>query len=174
MLRRIPVSSAPVGRSWHTLTAVSDSSLFLFGGLSVDCKPMSEPTNLSTTRSSILLMRLNVFFSFHILHQVMGGCLMLKQRSGEKSSIPSGTSQGRKYEHIMVLSLHSLSEKIFYVKSNQSVDRIKDTLFDRTHEQHVSMRGDEICASFYVSLLKVVAHSVSRPRLGRHCVRWKL
>ncbi|XP_073339272.1 kelch domain-containing protein 1-like [Pagrus major] len=38
----IPVSSAPVGRSWHTLTAVSDSSLFLFGGLSIDCKPMSD------------------------------------------------------------------------------------------------------------------------------------
>ncbi|XP_016115657.1 kelch domain-containing protein 1-like [Sinocyclocheilus grahami] len=33
---------APVGRSWHTLTAVSDSSLFLFGGLSVDCRPMSD------------------------------------------------------------------------------------------------------------------------------------
>uniref|UniRef100_A0A671V3U7 Kelch domain containing 1 n=1 Tax=Sparus aurata TaxID=8175 RepID=A0A671V3U7_SPAAU len=38
----IPVSSSPVGRSWHTLTAVSDSSLFLFGGLSKDCKPMSD------------------------------------------------------------------------------------------------------------------------------------
>ncbi|XP_062253865.1 kelch domain-containing protein 1-like [Platichthys flesus] len=37
-----PVSSAPVGRSWHTLTAVSDSTLFLFGGLSLDCKPMSD------------------------------------------------------------------------------------------------------------------------------------
>jgi len=35
------LGSAPVGRSWHTLTAVSDSSLFLFGGLSVDCRPMS-------------------------------------------------------------------------------------------------------------------------------------
>ncbi|TWW71968.1 Kelch domain-containing protein 1 [Takifugu flavidus] len=29
-------------QSWHTLTAVSDTSLFLFGGLSVDCKPMSD------------------------------------------------------------------------------------------------------------------------------------
>lgn len=38
----IPVSTTPVGRSWHTLTAVSDTSLFLFGGLSVDCKPMSK------------------------------------------------------------------------------------------------------------------------------------
>uniref|UniRef100_A0A8P4K5R9 Kelch domain-containing protein 1 n=1 Tax=Dicentrarchus labrax TaxID=13489 RepID=A0A8P4K5R9_DICLA len=38
----IPVSTTPVGRSWHTLTAVSDSSLFLFGGLNVDCKPMSD------------------------------------------------------------------------------------------------------------------------------------
>ncbi|KAK5857566.1 hypothetical protein PBY51_010803 [Eleginops maclovinus] len=37
-----PGSSIPVGRSWHSLTAVSDSSLFLFGGLSVDCKPMSD------------------------------------------------------------------------------------------------------------------------------------
>lgn len=42
LFSRIPVSSSPVGRSWHTLTAVSDASLFLFGGLSVDCKPMSE------------------------------------------------------------------------------------------------------------------------------------
>uniref|UniRef100_A0A8C1TSM0 Kelch domain-containing protein 1 n=1 Tax=Cyprinus carpio TaxID=7962 RepID=A0A8C1TSM0_CYPCA len=33
---------APLGRSWHTLTAVSDTSLFLFGGLSVDCRPMSD------------------------------------------------------------------------------------------------------------------------------------
>uniref|UniRef100_A0A3B4USP5 Kelch domain containing 1 n=1 Tax=Seriola dumerili TaxID=41447 RepID=A0A3B4USP5_SERDU len=39
---RIPVTNNPVGRSWHTLTAVSDSTLFLFGGLSVDCKPMSD------------------------------------------------------------------------------------------------------------------------------------
>ncbi|KAM8914528.1 kelch domain-containing protein 1 isoform 2-T9 [Spinachia spinachia] len=38
----IPVSSSPVGRSWHTLTAVSDGGLFLFGGLSVECKPMSD------------------------------------------------------------------------------------------------------------------------------------
>uniref|UniRef100_A0A8C9Z6L1 Kelch domain containing 1 n=1 Tax=Sander lucioperca TaxID=283035 RepID=A0A8C9Z6L1_SANLU len=38
----IPVSTTPVGRSWHTLTAVSDGALFLFGGLSVDCKPMSD------------------------------------------------------------------------------------------------------------------------------------
>ncbi|XP_019728159.1 kelch domain-containing protein 1 [Hippocampus comes] len=38
----VPVSSVPVGRSWHSLTAASDSSLFLFGGLSVDCKPMSD------------------------------------------------------------------------------------------------------------------------------------
>ncbi|XP_041810099.1 kelch domain-containing protein 1-like [Chelmon rostratus] len=38
----IPVSTTPESRSWHTLTAVSDSSLFLFGGLSVDRKPMSD------------------------------------------------------------------------------------------------------------------------------------
>ncbi|XP_075874164.1 kelch domain-containing protein 1 isoform X2 [Nelusetta ayraudi] len=38
----VPTSPTPVGRSWHTLTAVSDSSLFLFGGLSIDCKPMSD------------------------------------------------------------------------------------------------------------------------------------
>ncbi|XP_056446343.1 kelch domain-containing protein 1-like [Gadus chalcogrammus] len=37
-----PLSAVPVGRSWHSLTAVADSSLFLFGGLSVDCKPMSD------------------------------------------------------------------------------------------------------------------------------------
>ncbi|XP_050989768.1 kelch domain-containing protein 1 isoform X1 [Labeo rohita] len=35
-------TAAPLGRSWHTLTAVSDTSLFLFGGLSVDCRPMSD------------------------------------------------------------------------------------------------------------------------------------
>ena len=44
MSSRIPVSSFPVSRSWHTLTTVSDSSLFLFGGLSIDCKPMSKKT----------------------------------------------------------------------------------------------------------------------------------
>lgn len=38
----IPVSNSPVGRSWHTLTAVPDGSVFLFGGLSVECKPMSD------------------------------------------------------------------------------------------------------------------------------------
>lgn len=42
ILSRTPASPIPVGRSWHTLTAVSDNSLFLFGGLSVDCKPMSK------------------------------------------------------------------------------------------------------------------------------------
>ncbi|XP_028293465.1 kelch domain-containing protein 1 isoform X2 [Gouania willdenowi] len=38
----LPASSCPVGRSWHTLTAVSHNTLFLFGGLSADCKPMSD------------------------------------------------------------------------------------------------------------------------------------
>uniref|UniRef100_A0A8C9SCM5 Kelch domain-containing protein 1-like n=1 Tax=Scleropages formosus TaxID=113540 RepID=A0A8C9SCM5_SCLFO len=38
----IPTSAVPVGRSWHTLTAVSDSALFLFGGLSVNCEPLSD------------------------------------------------------------------------------------------------------------------------------------
>ncbi|XP_015244967.1 PREDICTED: kelch domain-containing protein 1 [Cyprinodon variegatus] len=38
----VPLSSSPVGRSWHTLTAVSETSFFLFGGLSNDCKPMSD------------------------------------------------------------------------------------------------------------------------------------
>uniref|UniRef100_A0A673NCQ9 Kelch domain containing 1 n=1 Tax=Sinocyclocheilus rhinocerous TaxID=307959 RepID=A0A673NCQ9_9TELE len=38
----VELGLAPVGRSWHTLTAVSDTSLFLFGGLSVDCRPMSD------------------------------------------------------------------------------------------------------------------------------------
>lgn len=47
ILSRIPASPVPVGRSWHTLTAVSDNSLFLFGGLSVDCNPMSRKTLLS-------------------------------------------------------------------------------------------------------------------------------
>uniref|UniRef100_A0A672HC93 Kelch domain-containing protein 1-like n=1 Tax=Salarias fasciatus TaxID=181472 RepID=A0A672HC93_SALFA len=44
----VPDSSIPVGRSWHTLTAVSDTALFLFGGLSVDCKPMSDGWLLDT------------------------------------------------------------------------------------------------------------------------------
>ncbi|XP_037652596.1 kelch domain-containing protein 1-like isoform X4 [Sebastes umbrosus] len=39
---RIPASNYPVGRSWHTITAVSDGTLFLIGGLSVDYKPMSD------------------------------------------------------------------------------------------------------------------------------------
>uniref|UniRef100_A0A096MGA8 Kelch domain containing 1 n=2 Tax=Poecilia formosa TaxID=48698 RepID=A0A096MGA8_POEFO len=38
----VPSSAAPVGRSWHTVTAVSESTMFLFGGLSVDCRPMSD------------------------------------------------------------------------------------------------------------------------------------
>ncbi|XP_055017525.1 kelch domain-containing protein 1 isoform X3 [Boleophthalmus pectinirostris] len=38
----VPSSCAPVGRSWHSLSPVSDSSLFLFGGLSMDCNPMSD------------------------------------------------------------------------------------------------------------------------------------
>ncbi|KAF7201623.1 kelch domain-containing protein 1 [Nothobranchius furzeri] len=38
----VPLSNLPVGRSWHTLTTVSDTAMFLFGGLSVDCKPMSD------------------------------------------------------------------------------------------------------------------------------------
>ncbi|KAL6478114.1 hypothetical protein MHYP_G00139490 [Metynnis hypsauchen] len=38
----VPTTTVPLGRSWHTLTAVSDTSLFLFGGLSVDSRPMSD------------------------------------------------------------------------------------------------------------------------------------
>lgn len=38
----VPDCLGPIGRSWHTLTPVSDNALFLFGGLSVDCKPMSD------------------------------------------------------------------------------------------------------------------------------------
>ncbi|XP_064185968.1 kelch domain-containing protein 1 isoform X2 [Anguilla rostrata] len=38
----IPMSAIPMGRSWHTLTAVSDTTLFLFGGISVDCAPLSD------------------------------------------------------------------------------------------------------------------------------------
>lgn len=38
----VPVGPAPLGRSWHTLTPVSDSCLFLFGGLSMDCNPRSD------------------------------------------------------------------------------------------------------------------------------------
>ncbi|XP_041703144.1 kelch domain-containing protein 1 isoform X2 [Coregonus clupeaformis] len=38
----VPASTVPMGRSWHTLTAVYDSALFLFGGLGIDCEPMSD------------------------------------------------------------------------------------------------------------------------------------
>ncbi|XP_010866239.3 kelch domain-containing protein 1-like isoform X2 [Esox lucius] len=38
----VPVSTVPAGRSWHSLTTVSESTLFLFGGINVDCKPMSD------------------------------------------------------------------------------------------------------------------------------------
>eukprot|EP00063_Salmo_salar_P035883 XP_014010718.1 PREDICTED: kelch domain-containing protein 1-like isoform X4 [Salmo salar] len=38
----VSTSTVPGGRSWHSLTAVSDNTLFLFGGLNVDCKPMSD------------------------------------------------------------------------------------------------------------------------------------
>ncbi|XP_023654060.1 kelch domain-containing protein 1-like isoform X1 [Paramormyrops kingsleyae] len=35
-------SAVPQGRSWHTLTAFSPSSLFLFGGLNLFCEPLSD------------------------------------------------------------------------------------------------------------------------------------
>lgn len=38
----IPESLIPAGRSWHTLTAVSNRSLFLFGGLSDEVIAMSD------------------------------------------------------------------------------------------------------------------------------------
>uniref|UniRef100_A0AAR2LKU3 Kelch domain containing 1 n=1 Tax=Pygocentrus nattereri TaxID=42514 RepID=A0AAR2LKU3_PYGNA len=38
----VPTTAVPLGRSWHTLTAVLDTSLFLFGGLSVDSRPLSN------------------------------------------------------------------------------------------------------------------------------------
>ncbi|KAL0969620.1 hypothetical protein UPYG_G00229930 [Umbra pygmaea] len=38
----VPAWPVPVGRSWHTLTAISDTALFLFGGMSVDGKPISD------------------------------------------------------------------------------------------------------------------------------------
>ncbi|XP_017569300.1 kelch domain-containing protein 1 isoform X1 [Pygocentrus nattereri] len=38
----VPTTAVPLGRSWHTLTAVLDTSLFLFGGLSVDSRPLSD------------------------------------------------------------------------------------------------------------------------------------
>lgn len=47
IISRTPESHIPVGRSWHTLTAISDTSLFLFGGLSVDFNPMSKKTLLT-------------------------------------------------------------------------------------------------------------------------------
>ncbi|MBN3298831.1 KLDC1 protein, partial [Amia calva] len=44
----IPKSAkAPGGRSWHTLTAVADGVLFLFGGLSANCEPLSDCWSLS-------------------------------------------------------------------------------------------------------------------------------
>lgn len=89
---RTPASPIPVGRSWHTLTAVSDTSLFLFGGLSVDCKPMSK----KTLPPFYFLLFLDPFFSFWFDLKVMGGCLMLRQSYGEKWSILLIINQGRK------------------------------------------------------------------------------
>ena len=62
VLSRTPASPIPVGRSWHTLTAVSDYSLFLFGGLSVDCNPMSKKTLLP-----IFFLFFLVFFKIIII-----------------------------------------------------------------------------------------------------------
>ncbi len=55
----VGLGSAPVGRSWHTLTAVSDSSLFLFGGLSVDCRPMSMTQANTTLYTRVRFKQLN-------------------------------------------------------------------------------------------------------------------
>ncbi|KAJ8284359.1 hypothetical protein COCON_G00032090 [Conger conger] len=38
----VPVSAVPVGRTWHTLTASSDSTLFLFGGVNMAGEPLSD------------------------------------------------------------------------------------------------------------------------------------
>lgn len=110
MFSRIPVSTNPVGRSWHTLTAVSDNALFLFGGLSVDCKPMSKKMYLLLrfyfSRSFGHFMFF-IWFLFNFLNQVTGGCSMLKQRNGEKSSILLRISQGSELCHQKFGVLHS-------------------------------------------------------------------
>ncbi|KAJ8364496.1 hypothetical protein SKAU_G00133270 [Synaphobranchus kaupii] len=38
----VPTSTVPVERSWHTLTPLSDSTLFLFGGLSMSGETLSD------------------------------------------------------------------------------------------------------------------------------------
>lgn len=38
----VPVSAVPVERSWHTLTPLSDSTLFLFGGVNMTGKPLND------------------------------------------------------------------------------------------------------------------------------------
>ncbi|XP_053331343.1 kelch domain-containing protein 1 [Spea bombifrons] len=39
----------PRGRSWHTLTSVGNDQLFLFGGLSTECEPLSDGWIYSTS-----------------------------------------------------------------------------------------------------------------------------
>nr|XP_006632452.2 PREDICTED: kelch domain-containing protein 1 isoform X2 [Lepisosteus oculatus] len=41
-------AQVPAGRSWHTLTPVADSVLFLFGGLSANCEPLSDSWTFNT------------------------------------------------------------------------------------------------------------------------------
>ena len=46
---RISVNGeSPKHRSWHTLTAITDDKLFLFGGLNADNIPLSKSIRLST------------------------------------------------------------------------------------------------------------------------------
>lgn len=106
---RTPASPIPVGRSWHTLTAVSDTSLFLFGGLSVDCKPMSK----KTLPPFHLLLFLDPFFSFWFDLKVMGGCLMLRQSYGENWSILLIISRGRKMGDLMIYILKYFKRTYF-------------------------------------------------------------
>ncbi len=87
-LYSVGLGSAPVGRSWHTLTAVSDSSLFLFGGLSVDCRPMSM-THTNTT----LYTRVR-FKKLLLSPQVTAGYLIWRQKDGQRWSIRTRTNRG--------------------------------------------------------------------------------
>lgn len=109
ILSRTPASPVPVGRSWHTLTAVSDNSLFLFGGLSVDCNPMSRKT-LPPIYISFFFGLFFELFWWNL--KVMDGCLMLKRRYGEKWTTLLKISQGSEVGSSKISTLKDLKRHI--------------------------------------------------------------
>ncbi len=120
------LGSAPVGRSWHTLTAVSDSSLFLFGGLSVDCRPMSM------THAKLhfpLEHGLNTKPQSFLSPQVTGGYWIWRQKDGGRWSIKTRTNRGRcKHAEVEINRIrHQAKNKctsIMYLTCSNSVPDI--------------------------------------------------